>query len=392
MKILIIHNFYNLNINSGENVVVKNEMMLLRNAGHEVVLFSQENKPDQNLPKLELLKIGIRFLSGYGTSKEISHLLKHEQFDVCHIHNIFPLIGSRMIGIIQDAKIPIVHTIHNFRYRCGSGINFRSDKECHDCSAQNCFTPLIVHKCYRDSYAQSFAMFFAQARYRTSFEKISKFIALSPYAKKQLVASGIPENLVRIKPNFTNRVLTPKNGFAKSIIYAGRLENEKGLELLLKAWTDSNAGESGWTLKIAGSGSLRTKVEFYATQFREVQFLGNLSKPELTNEIAESSFSIFTSQMLESCPMQVIESLAVGTPVIYKPNESISDFMNTSYSIKLPENPEDWYLLFNKLNQMVAYEMSKASYIKYEQEFSPEVSLASLESIYLDAQALPNKS
>ena len=82
MKILIIHNFYNLNINSGENVVVKNEMMLLRNAGHEVVLFSQENKPDQNLPKLELLKIGIRFLSGYGTSKEISHLLKYEQFDV----------------------------------------------------------------------------------------------------------------------------------------------------------------------------------------------------------------------------------------------------------------------------------------------------------------------
>jgi glycosyltransferase involved in cell wall biosynthesis len=221
---------------------------------------------------------------------------------------------------------------------------------------------------------------------------ISKFIALSPYAKKQLVASGIPENLVRIKPNFTNRLLTPKNGFAKSIIYAGRLENEKGLELLLKAWTDSNAGESGWTLKIAGSGSLRTKVEFYATQFREVQFLGYLSKPELTNEIAESSFSIFTSQMLESCPMQVIESLAVGTPVIYKPNESISDFMNTSYSIKLPENPEDWYLLFNKLNQMVPYEMSKASYIKYEQEFSPEVSLASLESIYLDAQALPNKS
>lgn len=392
MKILIIHNFYNLNINSGENVVVKNEMMLLRNAGHEVFLFSQENKPDQNLPKLELLKIGIRFLSGYGTSKEISNLLKREHFDVCHIHNIFPLIGSRMIGIIQDSKIPIVHTIHNFRYRCGSGVNFRSDKVCHDCSAQNSFTPLIIHKCYRDSYAQSFAMFFAQARYRTSLEKISKFIVLSPYAKQQLVASGIPENLVRIKPNFTDRVLTPKNGFAKSIIYAGRLENEKGLELLLKAWTDSNAGESGWTLKIAGSGSLRTKVECYATQFREVEFLGYLSKPELTKEIAESSFSIFTSQMLEGCPMQVIESLAVGTPIIYRPNESIRDFMNTSYSIKLPENPEDWYLLFNNLNEMEPSEMSKASYIKFEQEFSPEVSLTSLETIYFDAQDLPNES
>ena len=386
MKILLVHNFYNMKINSGENNVVENELNLLRNSGHEVLLYSQINEPNQKFSKVELFEMGIRFISGSGSSEEIIQILQREKFDVCHIHNIFPLIGSQVISQIHEAQIPIVQTIHNFRYRCGAGVNSRNGKVCLDCSKNFGKIQLIVHKCYRDSYVQSAAMYFAQSKYVEKMKLVSIFIVLSAYAKQEIIKFGIPENAIRIKQNFANRNIFPQKKFSKSVVYAGRLEKEKGVQLLLKSWIESNASQFGWTLKIAGAGSLEGEVEELARNSKGVQYLGLLSKSQLAQEITDCSFSIITSQMLENCPMQIVESLAVSTPVIFRPNESTNGFMNPSFSISLPENTENWKFIFDKLDSFDCIELSVAARAEYEEKYSPEVSLASLEEIYRRVQ------
>jgi hypothetical protein len=84
--------------------------------------------------------------------------------------------------------------------------------------------------------------------------------------------------------------------------------------------------------------------------------------------------------------MQIVESLAVSTPVIFRPNESTNGFMNPSFSISLPENTENWKFIFDKLDSFDCIELSVAARAEYEEKYSPEVSLASLEEIYRRVQ------
>lgn len=386
MKILLIHNFYNLDINSGENTVVENELNLLLNSGHDVTLFSQTNKPNNELSNSELLLMGFRFISGFGNSEKVVEILKREKFDVCHVHNIFPLIGSKVISHVFEARIPIIQTIHNFRYRCGAGINTRKGKPCFDCSRNLGRIPLVIHKCYRDSFIQSGGMYFAQSNYVKRMKQIGIFIVLSPYAKEELINFGIPENCIRIKQNFAFRNSLGNKKFLKSVVYAGRLEKAKGVDVLLKSWTESNASNMGWTLKIAGAGSLEHQVEDMARSKIGIEYLGLLSKSKLAQEISDCSFSVFTSDMLENCPMQIVESLAVSTPVIFRSNQTTNGFMHPSFSISLPERTEHWKLVFNKLDTFDCVTLSSGAKIAYEEKYSPESSLNSLESIYGSVQ------
>jgi hypothetical protein len=94
MRILIIHNFYDSSINSGENSAVKNEMQLLLEAGHDVTLFSKQNEPHKKMQFSEKFSVGIKFITGRGSKQEFKALLDSKKFDVCHFHNVFPLIGT----------------------------------------------------------------------------------------------------------------------------------------------------------------------------------------------------------------------------------------------------------------------------------------------------------
>lgn len=382
MRILIVHNFYNSKINSGENVVVNNEIKLLSEAGHETFLFSKLNEPDKEFDFSEKIRMGINFATGKGSSKELRKLLEENRFDICHIHNIFPLVGSDIFSIISGAGIPIVQTLHNFRYRCGSGMNTRNGISCFDCSKNIGSLPMIVHRCYRNSYIESLGMFFAQREYLNMMKYVSKFVVLSPFASKALLQFGIPENKVRFKPNFTFR--TSLDGVFKSkvILYSGRLEIEKGLPKLLQAWDKSSAADSGWTLKIAGSGSLTSKVIDYANNANKVIYLGQLDNQSVLNEIKKASFSVFTTQGLENCPMSLVESLSVGTPLISSVNPSIEYFLKSSYTKMLPGDSEKWFLTFDDLDNLDREIMSKNALAEYDEKFSPESSLSTLETIY----------
>ena len=388
MRILIIHNYYNSRVNSGENTVVNNEMKLLSEAGHHVTLFSKQNEPDNKMNLSERIKIGIEFSTGQGSSEELKTLLDGHEFDVCHVHNIFPLIGSDIFPIISDAGIPIVQTLHNFRYRCGSGVNSRNGIACFDCSKKIGSLPLIAHRCYRNSYIESLGMFFAQREYLNMMKYISVFIVLSPFSRDSLLQFGIPSSRIRFKPNFTFRSSTDGILRSKVVLYSGRLEAEKGVTKLMEAWDKSSASDAGWTLKIAGSGSLNTKVQDYANNAKKVIYLGQLSHHNLLNEIKSASFSLITSQALENCPMSILESLSVGTPLISSSNPSIQSFLKSSFNKMLPEDADNWFLTFNDLSNLNCELMSKNAIEEYEAKYSPESSLSILETIYSEFKSL----
>ena len=67
-------------------------------------------------------------------------------------------------------------------------------------------------------------------------------------------------------------------------------------------------------LMLAGSGPL--EEELRARELKNAEFLGFKSGDELCSLISGAAATVCPSQWYENCPMSVIESLTLGTPVI----------------------------------------------------------------------------
>ncbi|HKN93393.1 MAG TPA: glycosyltransferase family 4 protein [Thermoleophilaceae bacterium] len=99
-------------------------------------------------------------------------------------------------------------------------------------------------------------------------------------------------------------------------LFVGRLEEEKGVHVLLDAWRRADLGE-GAVLALAGEGPLRAEV---ARQPADVQGLGFVPRDHLPALYAAADVlvlpSIRTETFLEPWGLVVNEAMHQGTPVI----------------------------------------------------------------------------
>jgi glycosyltransferase involved in cell wall biosynthesis len=103
----------------------------------------------------------------------------------------------------------------------------------------------------------------------------------------------------------------------KYILFFGRLEEKiKNFSLLLNAFSNSKVYENGTKLLIIGDGSAK---DFILTKIAALQLKNHVQvlpfKKNITPYIQHARCTILTSHF-EGFPMAIIESLAVGIPVI----------------------------------------------------------------------------
>jgi glycosyltransferase involved in cell wall biosynthesis len=100
-------------------------------------------------------------------------------------------------------------------------------------------------------------------------------------------------------------------------LYAGRLEHDKGVDVLLEAWTRS-ARPHGAALCIAGEGPLRERLGERAPA--DVRFAGRLPRGRLPVAYAAADFlvvpSVATRRFLEPWGLVCNEAMHQGRPVI----------------------------------------------------------------------------
>ncbi|WP_210772181.1 glycosyltransferase family 4 protein [Pseudodesulfovibrio sp. zrk46] len=101
-----------------------------------------------------------------------------------------------------------------------------------------------------------------------------------------------------------------------SIVAAGRLDAQKGFDLLLEAFQRVSSFEPEWTLKIFGEGHARGEleemVESYGLQER-VSLPGHTT--ELDKEMAQAGIFVLSSRF-EGFPNVLAEAMASGVPVV----------------------------------------------------------------------------
>lgn len=147
------------------------------------------------------------------------------------------------------------------------------------------------------------------------------FVAVSPSTRDDLVKRGIPRRDIRVIPNgLDHEHYRPGPPAAERdlVVFVGRLEHYKGVDLLLDAWPRVRAVRPEARLVIAGSGSAGDEMRRRAAgaEFGDsVRFAGFVSEEEKVALLRRATVVVQPSRK-EGWGLTVLEANACGTPVV----------------------------------------------------------------------------
>ena len=343
MKILFIHNYYRFS--GGEDSVVAAEINLLFTHGHQVELWSMDNK---DFPSGLRGSIRIKIITALNTTyserskKNVITKLKAFKPDLVHVHNSFPQISPSIYDACLELNIPVVQTLHNYRLICPGAMLMRNGKICELCVTGSPYQAAL-YNCYRDSTLGSLVVAKMVATHRklgTWQHKINHYIALTDFAKAKFIEAGFPAEKISVKPNFVKDPFRHKSPVERVNppfgLFVGRISAEKGLHTLLKAWA---LLEAPITLKVAGTGPLEQTI----INQPNIEPLGLQTPSQISTLMQQAAFLILPSEWYEGFPLVLVEALAHGLPVLASNLGSMVDIIEDGKTGLLfePGNVED---------------------------------------------------
>lgn len=311
MRILMAHNYYQQP--GGEDQVFAAESALLESRGHQIWRYTLHN--DQ-VKDSNPVAVAASTLWNWDVYRDLRSLIRQHQIQVAHFHNTFPLISPAAYYAAKAEGARVVQTFHNYRLLCPNALFLREGKVCEDCLNKLLPWPAVQHHCYRESTSASAAVATLLTTHRllqTWKYQVDAYIALTEFARDKFIQGGLPPAKVFVKPNFVDPDPGMGEGKGGYALFVGRLSEEKGVDLLLTAWKQIGAKIP---LKIVGDGPLAPQVAASVAQTPNIIWLGRKPMDDVYALMKEASFLVFPSKWYEGLPRTVIESFAVGTPVI----------------------------------------------------------------------------
>jgi glycosyltransferase involved in cell wall biosynthesis len=207
---------------------------------------------------------------------------------------------------------------------------------------------LFLSKCFRrpallkGATRGDFAKIFQQQNWKHRFYRkwilsSDRMIAISQEMKEELLACGIPANKIIRIPNavrsekFSPASIERKTSLRKNlsavidqfvVLYLGRLEGRKGLDILLKAWQMKSPG----ALWIVGEGPEREKLKALAADLNlsNVHFYAQTKSPL---EFYQAADLFVLPSLREGLPGALLEAMSCGLPCIATQIGGVIDVM-----------------------------------------------------------------
>jgi glycosyltransferase involved in cell wall biosynthesis len=390
MKIVLVHNAYQQA--GGEDVVFDSEKRLLERAGHHVIPYLRSNREVQNGSILGRIAVLPRMVWSSETRRDFDALLEAESPNLVHVHNTFMVISPSIYSACRERRIPVVQTLHNFRLICPSANFYRDGRICEECLDYGLLRS-VRYGCYRNSRGATAGVALMLAFHRrlnTWRESVTRFIALTEFAKEKFVAAGFPPDLCVVKPNFVDPDPCERMTAGEYAVYIGRLAEDKGLHVLLDAWKQLPVQ---YPLQIVGDGPERATLEVQMRDLKlaGVTFRGRLSREEAIATVKNARFVVVPSTWYETFGMCIAESFACGTPVLCSRLGAMKEIVTDHYT-GLHFNPGDAQDLACKVEWAWNHpaelaEMGRAARRKYETDYTAEKNYSLLMQIYEQAVA-----
>lgn len=373
MKIIIAHKYYYQK--AGAERYVFDSAKLLREQGHEVIPFAMHHPQNEQTPWsayfvshidfarpsfLQKLRIPFRMIYSLEAKKKFRALVKKAQPDIVHIHNIYHQISPSILDVCREYKIPAVQTIHDYKMICPNYMLFsrgavdqgcRGGKYIHDV-----WNASVKHS-YMKSALAALEMYLHHSFLKIYEKNIQKFLMPSHVALEKFAEFGVPwermmhlpypidvykeqqdssltarNDIQNLENDKGNLAILSEHDKEKRILAFGRVSEEKGFDVLIRAMKDIDAH-----LDIIGEGPLRNKLEtlVYSEGLSEkITVHGFQSREYISTYMDRASCVIVPSLWYEVLPYAILESYARGIPVIASNiggMKELGEFINPGY-------------------------------------------------------------
>lgn len=255
--------------------------------------------------------------------KKISKVIDNFKPDIIHLNNINFQLTPSIIDEAYRKGIPVVQTVHDYQMICPNHMlyNLKDKKTCEKCikgSPWNCMNDNCLHGSKVKSIIASLEA--VLYRHNHSYKKVKKYICPSEFLEKKLLQVPIYQGKTIKIHNFIELQEVDTSVKKENyVLYFGRLSNEKGFEMFLECCKKLDE----IPFVVAGTGPLEEKCKNIAN----VKFVGFKTGEELKKLIEKAKFSVYPSIWYENCPLSILESESLGTPVIATNMGGISELI-----------------------------------------------------------------
>jgi phosphatidylinositol alpha-mannosyltransferase len=247
-------------------------------------------------------------------------IFAEERFDVIHVHEPYAPILSAFALVVADC--PSVATFHAAGEKLG----------------------------WYPMGRRTWGIAVDRADYRIAVSESARRAA-EPYA-------GGPIEVI------PNGIFLPERfdagGRNGNVVFIGRNEKRKGLEVLLRAWPEV-AATTNARLRVVGADplSVRWLARRQALSLERVDLLGGLSEEELTAELEAASLLCAPALGGESFGMVLTRAFATATPAVASDIEGYAAVADESSSVLVP--PGDPALIARALVGLLSDEPRRAA-------------------------------
>ncbi len=325
---VIVLNDY-CHINGGASRVAIDEAVSLAEAGVRVIFFGAVGPVCPSLQKADLEVISLEQSELLQASKNPSVMLQglwnltayrrmHALLDtldprstIVHLHGYTKALSTSPVRVAARRGFRTVCTLHDFFTACPNGafFNYKESKPCAlrgmsgRCIATNCDKRHYAHKLYRVTRG------LVQRSIGLLPEGVMDYITLSRHSATLLRPYLPAQAQLHALENLIETVQAPPVdvGANREIVAVGRLDVEKGIEVLLQA-----AVRADVALTLVGDGPLRPLAE--ATP--RCRVTGWLPPDAVQKELEKARCLAFPSIWYEAYGLVVAEAASRGVPAI----------------------------------------------------------------------------
>ncbi|MBI5728270.1 MAG: glycosyltransferase [Candidatus Magasanikbacteria bacterium] len=339
MKILLVNKYWYLR--GGAERVVFATKELLERAGHAVEIFGLRH-PDNIVTRdyfvdggdyehgrgLALLRAGWQSVYNREAKRAFARCVADFKPDVVHFHNIYHQLSFSLLDVVRASRLPAVMTLHDYKmispnytlYHHGQIREESVGGKYYRCLTQNALERVA---------ASGAAMVEAYVRaWRGWRHDIRVYISPSDFLREKFIAAGWSGDRIVVLRNPIDAVRYPVTvGDEGYVAYIGRLSQEKGAEVFLRAAAQTPEIQ----YMVVGDGPLLPALRRLASA--NVHFVGWQTGADLERLANDARLIVAPSLWYENYPYSILEAKARAKIVLASDIGGIPELLPSNFLV-----------------------------------------------------------
>ena len=240
------------------------------------------------------------------------------QPDVAHVNMFLSFLSPVVLDGLRG--VPTVVTLHDYRAICPIGWNQLPDgSPCPHEPGAVCRREGCIRRVRRVREAARFALI------RRSLSRAARILTISTWMESVLDGVGVRSEHLAL-PVPPSALVAKQRAPHPLFVYGGRLDPEKGVDLLIRAFAALRRSHPTSELRISGDGADAGRLKRLAGDLGcSVTFIPGMTGPDWWRTMAGAWCAVIPSTWEEPLGLVAIESILRGVPVIAADSGGLSE-------------------------------------------------------------------